>query len=474
MGLGGQIADEPFRKAAGNNSKDVSRRSEASGKMRWQREPSAASAAILALVIFAQILWLGADSALLAVAAAELNLLAALLAVVLLAPPGVLWARSWPVYLLLATALGWAAFPQWIAGDPFFAALAVAPRPAPDLLPTMVTRYMGVMGVITAAAVIGFRRGMMRASVDYLLIFAAFAIVVGLGMRQWDPLHVWGFDKGILAKRYTGTLLNANASAAIFGMLTVLSIGRWRANRLEHAGRRRQSSSRRALIEALLLVLAIAALGSCILTGSRTAVSLTLGALAAFFLLDLLASNGRSRHLWIGTAALGLGLFLIMALAGEVLLNRVHYLQADAVDRLQIWSHYWQLVRQSPWQGYGLGSFSTVNLQSLADPAEARAFWYINDAHNVVLQMLLEGGWPYFALIAFGVMLILTSIHRASSNEGSDPLARSMLLALLLVFGCSLTDIALSVPAVVSLSAALLGLLWGRSLRAGADRLTPI
>jgi O-antigen ligase len=427
------------------------------------RAPSPIAPIALAAGAFLQVSWLGANDALLSVAASALNIVVAMLAVLMLAPAAMLWARMAPVLALLAAALLWTLLPNF--------GLVAAPRYAPDLAGPEITRFAGVVGVLIAGGVIGFRRGLMRTAVDWLLVFGAANLVLGLVLRQIDPEHVWGMGKGILAGRYTGTLLNANASGCIFGMLAVIGLGRLQGQiaalaspmRGRHAG----------IFAGLTALLVISALGACIITGSRTSVALTVCAMAAMLVLSLSSIRriGSLRPLLLGLLLLLAGLPLLLLWSGDTFLNRIPYLEADAEGRVAIWRHYWDLAAASPWFGYGPGAFVDVNLHHLGSPHEALDFWYINAAHNAPIQLALEGGLPYLALIALALLAAALPIASERWGRRGDPLVRGLVLALLLVLGCSMTDIALNVPAVATLASAILGLLWGRGLRAwGAGR----
>jgi O-antigen ligase len=438
---------------------------------RHVAEPARVAAILLAATAMAQITVLGANTGLLAVGAAALNMACAIVILLLLAPPGALWARAAPCLVLLGAALLWAVLPD-LAGGTGIAAIdaTIAPRMVPDLIGIEVTRYLGAVAAVLAAAMVGYRRGLMRTAVNWLLILGGLNLLLGLVLRQIDPLHVWGFDRGILGDRFSGTLLNANASGCISGALALLAFGKWQEERATAAAD--PTVGRKGFhLPGLSLVLACAALGACVITGSRTAAVVTvigLLLLAAFGLPDRLGRRWGS-PLAIGAVVIA-GAAGLLFVTGDVVFNRLPFLEADAMDRVTIWQHYYELAMRSPWFGFGLGSFPEINLHYLGNPEQARMFWYINAAHNSPIQLLLEGGWPYLLLIAGAILGMAGQIVLGRRHRRRDPGFRSMIGALLLIFACSLTDIALTVPAIITFAAVLLGLLWGRALRVMEDR----
>ena len=123
----------------------------------------------------------------------------------------------------------------------------------------------------------------------------------------------------------------------------------------------------------------------------------------------------------------------------------------------------------APLFGYGLQSFSELNLHHLGGPLEATGFWYINSAHNKILGILIEGGWPYLGLLVLTVAVMGSNMLRYRRIERDDPLMRAIPLGLLLLLSCSMVDIALDVPALAALAVFLFAMMWGRSLRIAAD-----
>jgi hypothetical protein len=79
------------------------------------------------------------------------------------------------------------------------------------------------------------------------------------------------------------------------------------------------------------------------------------------------------------------------------------------------------------------------------------------------LQLVIELGWPGLTLTMSLLVVIAWPLIR-HRDRLSDPVALSMLLAILLPLGASLVDIAMNVPAVSAMVTSLAAMLYGRSM----------
>lgn len=426
----------------------------------WGSTRTRTVAILLALVLLGEQVALAANGPLLAVIAAVAQIALALVALVLLQPPAAFWRPAAPVLLLLSAAISWVALHP-IVGD------GLPDRsPAPDLIEPGLVRLFGLTAMLLTAGWTGYRRGLMRIAVGWIVAFGVVQIAIGLILRQLDPARVWGYDKGLLADRFTGTSLNANASGCLFGVIALLALGRWLALLRTGDGGRVNGVFDRTMAALALF----AGVGACAITGSRTALALTLVTLAALAISDrplrrfLFSPTG----LLLSAGAL-IGVGLLFFLVGDVTFDRLAMTGTDALGRVEIWSHYAAVVARSPVWGYGLQSFDEVNLRSLHTIHDATMLWYIHSPHNMVLSLLIEGGLPYSLLLAATVLAILLAIARRRGSDRQDPLLRSVLAAVGLIAACSMVDIALDVPAIAALAVTLLGMPWGRAIRQHVD-----
>ncbi len=87
---------------------------------------------------------------------------------------------------------------------------------------------------------------------------------------------------------------------------------------------------------------------------------------------------------------------------------------AGSPSRLAILSNTWSLLRQNPWTGTGWGDF---NFAWTMTPFPARPVAFFDHCHNMVLQLLVELGWPAGLLV---VLLLLAGFALAAVRSHAD------------------------------------------------------
>ena len=102
--------------------------------------------------------------------------------------------------------------------------------------------------------------------------------------------------------------------------------------------------------------------------------------------------------------------------------ERFDLAQHDLDIRRQIIAPHWRAFLSSPWFGYGLGSFTTVN-QMLMTEAGLRELHNVRAVHNLYVQWLEEAG-----IVGAGLLAALFV-------ERLVPIARAALIALVLSSG---------------------------------------
>lgn len=420
-------------------------------------------AAILPLLVLAQLLAFGANGAMLAVLAAVGNVLAALVLLFLLPPDRAFWRGVAPALALVLAALVWLALPDLVPS--WFPPGA---RPAPDLfLPGMV-RAAAVAVLLLGAAFVGYRRGLMRSAINGLMAAGMVEIGVGIVLRQTDPELVWGVDKGILGTRFTGSLLNANAAGCLFGMMAVLALGGLLGTlRVGAFGR---NDLREAVYRGAYCAVILASLGAMAITGSRAAMATTLAALTGVALMD--RPFWRALFSWTGLAAAFVAaiaaVILASALAGLTLERAAGFIALEN-DRFPLWIRYWHMLAAAPLTGFGALGFDEMVLRGMRDYESAVLLWYVHAPHNLFLSMLLAGGWPYALLLTGAAAVIGLNMLNAPQGWRHDPLIRGVFAALVLLLVNAQVDIALDVPAITAFAAVLTGTCWGRTIRERRD-----
>lgn len=426
----------------------------------WLRNDLRWAAWLLAANVFLQVTALGADGALLGSVAATANCAVAAVLIIVARPPTRFFLAAAVPLLPIAAGILWAVWPELTNMS------AAAHHIAPDLVASDAARAIGNTALLLGAASLGHRRGLLRIAIEAMCAAAAVNLVIGLALRQIDSSTVWGIDKQFMAGRFTGTMLNANAMGAVYGAVAVLAIAGALSTLFGESALRRPV----AQTVSLYLLLGGATLAAAGLTGSRTAF------FAAAIGVAVLVALAWSRVEWsnprrlLGWAAAALPLAILLA-GGLAAMQRVQHLGVDAQDRVQLWTYYGALAAQAGPHGFGLGSFSAVNTAMLPIDSRASLLWYVNAAHNAVLQMIIEGGVPYALLVVIGLAMIAYRIvaELFSAARRGRTLLVALIAALVGITLTGLVDISLNVPAVATLAAALLGLGWGHSIRRGLE-----
>jgi hypothetical protein len=300
----------------------------------------------------------------------------------------------------------------------------------------------------------------------WLGVLAVAYTMFSLWSGQVHPYTVWGEPKGAHAYRFTGTLMNANAAGCVFGMVGLVCLG------LMHYLLKRTDLRESGLGHYALLALvscgAIAAMGACVLTSSRTSLIATIAIALVVILIEARRSNDRFVLIVASIVLVG-GVLM----AGGQVVSRWDTLTADAGLRLAGYEHYASGVGAEPWFGAGLGGFHAWHEAHLTS-AVAPAMWAYGAVHGALLQTMLEGGAPYGLLLSAAVLVATGQVVALLLKRGrSDVVANALLGAVLLALICASVDIALNVPAVAALVCALFGAAWGSVLGQGSRGLGP-
>ena len=121
----------------------------------------------------------------------------------------------------------------------------------------------------------------------------------------------------------------------------------------------------------------------------------------------------------------------------------------ESTSRFEVWKDTWVMVKDHPF-GIGLANFARVFQEYKMSNIADRQFLY---AHNDVLQLLAEGGWPGFLGVAVGVLLFLgRGVGRVSRlHPGTHPLrfflGAGALSGLVAILFHSFFDFNLQIPA---------------------------
>jgi len=348
-------------------------------------------AAVPLALVFGQLTLLGANSGLLSAAAALVDLLtlALLLGVAPRASPA--FNTVLPVVVLIIAACAWGVIIQ-------------PASIAPSATPLEVAKLMGVAALLLLGVRVGGRRARSKLFCGVLAGLGGAYALTTFWLYQADPFRVMGVVKVSHAERFTGTLLNANAAGVVFGIACLASLG-WLQSLL---GRSRGGEAKPAFLS-IGLASVLVNLIACGFTASRMAFAVTVLLGILLCLVELISAGehettGRTPRLAAVTIVGGLILLAVGLGVGKVLVR-----DEGVVDtfngRMQVLSHFTAMAQQRPITGWGLGAFDQINQSSLKS-SSASYMYDFGAAHSAALQTILEGGLPYFLMLAAAGLLV--------------------------------------------------------------------
>ena len=285
------------------------------------------------------------------------------------------------------------------------------------------------------------------------LTLAVAGLLLGVGQMaapQGGPAYLFAVSN---VGSLVGLFANRNHEAAF--LLALLPF----AAALAAARRSSRKPARRGVgpwLAGLFIVIAVVALG---VIRSRAGVLLAGPSVAAALLvLGLGARRGDGwRPAALLTGALAVALLAVAAFSLTPILDRFGP-QASAELRFEAWPYVIAAAQAHQPFGAGLGSFDRVF--EAVEPLDLVAPTYFNHAHNEILELWLEAGWPALALIAAFVAWFLWA--SVGAWRSGPPLARAASAAVALLLAASLTDYPLRTECLAVLLAFCCGLLAGR------------
>lgn len=338
---------------------------------------------------------------------------------------------------------------------------------------TEVTALIGAGALWLTGHALGRRGSLLgitwRALCWSLLVFCLFALLIHVSRYTGDPLAVSRID----TLRLRASFDSPNVAATLFAVALIIGAGQ-AIYTLFHPGP--GVSTRQGVIDHFFrkgmssIALIVVAGGCLTLTASRAGFVIGIAMLA----LLLAAEYGvyRKRHgqsrspvrwMQLVIAAGGL-LILFVAVSGEIMGLRAGKLSGDAMNRLHLFEIYWQAWREAPIWGHGLGSFNAVN-DRIATLETAHMTVLLTEAHNVVLQWLIQQGIAGTAIIVLVWISIHVPLVRALSSGGAR--SRTFIRTALCVSGVvifhGMVDYALEIPSVMWTYSLVLGLAHGRA-----------
>jgi O-antigen ligase len=267
----------------------------------------------------------------------------------------------------------------------------------------------------------------------------------------------------------SGTFANSNTFGCFAGMALAAAIAlvlqerrRHRAMEGEEAGTSGERMLRRLSGGTpVYLALALLFLGAQLFSSSRAAFAVTAGMVVVLHVLSMRGrwrSGAHVRHTMVAAAAIG---FVVLAIAGGAMLRKVSLLgEGGNFNRTVIWSTSLKAARDSPWLGWGLGTYTEI--YAAYQPNEIRQ---ANDkAHSTPIELLVEAGW--LGAVP-GVLLVLIPWAVCLAGAWSRQRQRYLTVAAFAVPGIAIlhstVDFSLQIPAVAMIASAFLGMGWAQT-----------
>ncbi len=341
-----------------------------------------------------------------------------------------------------------------------------------------------LMKIVACAAIFVMARATFRdrrRARLFMILFLASAVLVtayGLLMQATNgSCYVFSYSKrSDLAPpgrqylcAFSGTFVNSNSYAAYAGMALMTALGLTFSRRPASSEQSGGFGVRPSLASwftgdrAVYVALSLLLFGGLLLSESRAGFGSTvLGAI----LLGIAMLRGRwpSRPGvgWALAAAILFGAVLV-TITGSAFFHKMSNLgNQDILGRFRIWQLSVAAIGQSPWLGWGLGSFP--DLYPLFQPADLQIG---NDkAHSTILEWMLDLGIPA-ALCAFALVLVpLAVCLRGCWRRRTDRYLPAVAFAASMVpILHSVVDFSLQIPAIGFVVSALLGLGWSQAFR---------
>jgi O-antigen ligase len=274
----------------------------------------------------------------------------------------------------------------------------------------------------------------------YGAVVAAFAVLQGLapnGKLYW----IWSLEQG--GSPY-GPYVNHNHYAGLMEMLTPFP--------LVLAATHFTSGNRKIAVAGIAALMA----ASIFLSGSRGGMASFVAQMVVLGVLLVRKRQGTWRQPLMLGAFLALVIVFLVWLGGNELTRRLASIHSDAREevsggvRLTIDRDCLRMLVKKPFIGWGLGTFPIVY-------PEFRSFYttfFVNQAHNDYLQLLVETGLAGFSIAAWFLVLVF---RRAADKLENWTETASGALTVATLLGCvgilvhSFLDFNLQIPANAAL-----------------------
>jgi O-antigen ligase len=342
-----------------------------------------------------------------------------------------------------------------------------SPAPSLSLAPSetrrQAWRWLSLAAAFLAAALLGRHRSKRRVLAGAVVAAALFQVLYGARRVLVRATTIWGVEVPGLPTRLRGTFVNPNHLATCLELaLPVLFAWAWWGVRKAH---REVSPERRLLLVAPPAVLGVTVLTGLAFTASRGGL---MGGVAGLLAMAVLGVVEGSRHSdrfrrWRRLPGVLLAVAVALGLVGWVGFERAYsrWVSTSVYEvtwgaRTQVYRATWELWREFPWLGTGLGSFREAF--PLVQPAAVPGTWI--HAHSDVLELLATAGLVGVLCALTGLAALLLRLVRGlrrgvRKEDRATALAGLGITVSLLVHEA--LDFGLTMPANGFTAAVLLG-----------------
>lgn len=252
------------------------------------------------------------------------------------------------------------------------------------------------------------------------------------------------------------TFLNRNSLAALLNLIAIPLSGYFLLSS-QHS-KRREHWLYGAVLFLLIYVIGLIAGRGAALSGG-----------VALIVLAAVAWRHVPKRMVTQLAAIALMAFFVPLQFGQSLLGeRMGKIVANpweaGADRIVIWEQSWQMLKDAPWMGVGLGHYA-LYWPLYRDPSDVSAGYF---AHNDYLQIWIEAGLPGLLLLLAVLVSVFIVCFRAMRDK-HVPSARvvemtALFCGLLAVAMHSFLDFNLYVLSILVLAGLVLGRLHSLAL----------
>jgi O-antigen ligase len=299
-------------------------------------------------------------------------------------------------------------------------------------------------------------------SVQVVAFIGAVYAVYGIVAFYVFPGTILWFPKTYYLDSVTSTFINRNSYATYAGLGLVCALGVGLSEYVRRAASAGHSLGRQgaAFLAATVgpagawvaaaFVLAMA----LVLTGSRGGILASIAGTLTFAVLVLM--RGRSVRagcgVFIGLITVGIAIFTF----GDLLATRLLDLSIDATDRLAVYRLTLLSILDSPWTGFGYGTFSTVFAMYRDSSVSPVGMW--DKAHNTYLEIIQGLGIPAAALFSAMLFFLVARCAYAALTRKSSSTAPMVAASVSVMVGLhSFVDFSMQMQAVALTWTALLG-----------------